>query len=64
MSNRKVLYTYDIRMITGRCERTARNMSTVIKRKNGVPFVTVKTFCEYSGVEEEVVLEYLARTYG
>ena len=59
---RVVLYPKDVENITGRSERTARNLIQKIKMARGKSkneFVTVKEFCAYTGIEEELIKEFL-----
>ncbi|PSL44985.1 hypothetical protein CLV51_105360 [Chitinophaga niastensis] len=61
--NRIVIYAKDIRNITGRSERTARKMLQQIREANGKKkgeFVTVMEFCSFTGLEEEIVSQFLA----
>jgi len=60
--NRIVIYAKDISNITGRKERTARKLLASIrkkyKKKKG-DFITVKEFCEYTGIETDLVKSFL-----
>ena len=59
---RVVLYPKDIENITGRSARTARKLLQKIRlalEKNPDEFVTVKEFCTFYGIEEELVKEFL-----
>jgi len=59
---RIVLYPKDVENITGRSDRTARNLIQKIKKAQGKSrneFVTVKEFCAYTGIEEELIREFL-----
>lgn len=43
--------------------RTARNLLQKIRQQTGKPkgaLVTVKDFCSYTGIEEELVKDYLS----
>lgn len=60
--NRIVIYPKDVENITGRRERAARKVLQKIraafgKDKDG--FVTVREFSLYTGIDEEIVKEYL-----
>ncbi|PSL44150.1 hypothetical protein CLV51_10615 [Chitinophaga niastensis] len=60
--NRIVIYAKDIRNITGRSERTARKMLQQIREANGKKrgdLVTVVEFCRFTGIEEELVTQFL-----
>ena len=61
---RIVIYAKDISNITGKKERTARKIIAQIRRKyNKKPgdFITVYEFCEYTGLNEERVRQFLTR---
>lgn len=56
------IYTSDVMLITGKSERQARNIINDIKayfRKEKHQFITIKEYCEYSGLKEEDVLGYI-----
>jgi hypothetical protein len=59
---RVVVYPKDIENITGRKERAARkllqNIKTAFKKRRD-QFVTAYEFSLYTGIDEEVVREYL-----
>ena len=62
MPVRIVVYPKDVQNITGRKERAARKVLQNIrevfgKQKDG--FVTVKEFCAYTGIDEDIVKEFL-----
>lgn len=60
--NRIVIYARDIENITGRKERTARQLLQRIRKANGkVPgqFVTIAEFCRFTGLKEEEVSRFL-----
>jgi transcriptional antiterminator len=59
---RIVLYPKDVEHITGRSDRTARNILQKIRKalgKSKDQFVTVREFCAFYGLEEEYVKEFL-----
>ena len=60
--NRIVIYAKDISNITGRKERTARKMIAQIrkkyKKKKG-DFISVKEFCDFTGLQEDCVYPFL-----
>jgi hypothetical protein len=59
---RIVIYAKDIQNITGRKERTARRLLAQIRlrlNKHSHELVTVKEFCNYTGIAEEEVRQYL-----
>ncbi len=56
------IYPKDVQCITGKSERYGRKLIREIKNKLGKKsnqYVTVKEFCEYTGLEEEEVNNYL-----
>jgi hypothetical protein len=60
---RACIYPKDIQCITGRSERYGRNLLNKVKAHFGKEphqFITVKEFSEYSGIEEEIVNEYIS----
>lgn len=59
---RVVLYPKDVENITGRCDRTARKLIQKIRIARGKlknEFVTVKEFCAYTGIGEELIKDFL-----
>jgi len=59
---RVVFYPKDIENITGRRGRTARKLLQRIREafgKQSHEFVTIKEFCIFSGIEEELVKDFL-----
>lgn len=59
---RACIYPKDIQRITGRSERYGRKLLQDIRNffgKESYQFITVKEFAEYSGIEEETVLQYI-----
>lgn len=60
--NRIVIYPKDVENITGRKERAARKVLQKIKQafgKDKDAFVTVQEFSLYTGIEEDIIKEYL-----
>jgi len=60
--SRIVIYAKDIENITGRSERTARQLLQRIRKANGKKkeeFVTVKEFCQFTGLKTEEVAIFL-----
>ena len=62
--NRKriCIYAKDIQLITGRSERYGRKLLQTIREtldKEPHQFVTIYEFSEYSGIELEVVNQYI-----
>jgi hypothetical protein len=60
--NRLCIYPKDIQIITGRSDRYGRNLIKKIKdhlsrEQNQV--VTVEEFCQYLGLQQEVVVKQL-----
>ena len=61
---RSCIYPKDIHCITGRSERYGRKLINQMKKhfgKQSHQFITVSEFSEYSGINEEVVEEYLMK---
>lgn len=59
---RIVIYPKDVALITGRTERTAQRILTLVRKAYGKKrgdFVTVSEFCLFAGFEEVEVLEVL-----
>ncbi|AOW16850.1 hypothetical protein LPB03_04920 [Polaribacter vadi] len=59
---RACIYPKDIQRITGRSERYGRKLLNDIKSfldKEPHQFVTVNEFSEYSGIQEDIVNEYI-----
>lgn len=59
---RACIYPKDIQRITGRSERYGRKLLNDIKDyfgKESYQFITIKEFVEYSGIEEETVMQYI-----
>jgi hypothetical protein len=62
MPARVVLYSRDVENITGRSSRTCRKLLQKIRLALGKApdeFVTVKEFCNFYGIGEELVKEFL-----
>lgn len=62
MPKRIVIYSKDVQNITGRKARAAQQLLARIrsvfgKEKDG--FVTVREFCMYTGIEEDLVKDFL-----
>jgi len=59
---RVVIYVRDVENITGLRPRTAQKLLKTIRDKLGKPstaFITVKDFVAYTGIEEDLVKEFL-----
>ena len=60
--NRIVIYAKDVMNITGRKERAARKLLAQIrgkyKKKRG-DFLTMKEFCNFTGIDETEVKQFL-----
>ncbi|MCB4797211.1 hypothetical protein LG649_00005 [Tamlana sp. PT2-4] len=59
---RACIYPKDIQRITGRTERYGRKLLSKIKQhfnKEPHQFITIKEFAEYSGINEDVIKEYI-----
>jgi len=62
MPKRVVVYAKDVENITGRKERAARKVLQKIRELVGKPkdgFVTVREFSLYTGIDEDLVREFL-----
>jgi len=59
-SDRMVVLPKDVMRLTGRSERSSRNIIARIKKLKGTSFVNVEDFCAYTGLNKKRVLEYLA----
>ncbi len=60
--NRIVIYAKDIMNITGRKERAARKLLARIRKKYNKKkgdFLTITEFCEYTGIDKELVKSFL-----
>ena len=59
---RLVLYPKDVENITGRRDRTARKLLQKIWQALGKQtheFITIKEFCLFTGINEELVKDFL-----
>jgi hypothetical protein len=59
---RVILHTRDVQNIMGLSERGARRLIARIKafyNKKPYEYITVKEFCGYTGIEEEIVKSFL-----
>jgi hypothetical protein len=62
MPKRIVVYAKDVENITGRKPRTARKLLEDIRKKLGKgkdQFITVREFSAYTGIDEDLVREFL-----
>ena len=62
ITKRVCIYPKDIQLITGRSERYGRKLLQTIKdvlEKEPHQFITIKEFSEYSGIEFDVVKQYI-----
>jgi len=60
---RACIYPKDIQCITGRSERYGRKLLNEIKvhfGKEPHQFVTINEFSEYSGIEVDIINEYIS----
>lgn len=60
--NRIVIYTKDVVNITGKKERTARNLLVRIRKANNKPkdgLVTIEEFCAFTNIKPEHVTSFL-----
>lgn len=61
-TKRVCIYPKDIQLITGKTERHGRRiLQTIRENLNKEPhqFVTIQEFSEYSGIEVEVINQYI-----
>ena len=61
---RACIYPKDIQRITGRSERYGRKLLNDIKAhfgKKSYQFITAEEFAEYSGIDQQIVDEYLMK---
>lgn len=61
-TKRVCIYPKDIQLITGRSERYGRKLLQTIKdalQKEPHQFITIKEFSEYSGIEFDIVSDYI-----
>lgn len=61
-TKRVCIYPKDIQLITGRSERYGRKLIQSIKEylgKEPHQFITVQEFSEYSGIELELIEQYI-----
>ena len=59
---RIIIYPKDIQRITGKSERYGRQLIRKIKEdlaKGDHQFVTINEFSEYTGIEEDLVRQYI-----
>lgn len=62
MPSRLVVHSKDVQNITGYMPRTARQLLQTIRAVVGKPksaLVSVREFCKYTGLEEDLVKEFL-----
>ncbi|XVJ66820.1 MAG: hypothetical protein HEQ40_11900 [Lacibacter sp.] len=60
---RVVIYPKDVENITGRRGRTARKLLQKIRDalgKSKNDFITIKEFCLFTGIDEDLVKDFLA----
>ena len=61
---RACIYPKDIHCITGRSERFGRRLLNEMKKhfgKQAHQFITAQEFSEYSGIDQQIVDEYLLK---
>ena len=61
-TKRACIYPKDVQRITGKSNRYGRKLLQDIRAyfdKSSNQFVTFKEFSEYTGIEEELVIQYL-----
>lgn len=62
LPTRVVIYPKDVENITGRRGRTARKLLQKIREalgKRSHEFITIREFCLFTGINEELVKEFL-----
>lgn len=62
MPSRVVIYVRDVKNVTGRSDSASRALLSKIKEvlgKKPGQFITIKEFCEFSGIEEDTVREFM-----
>jgi hypothetical protein len=62
ISTRLTIFTKDVQLITGRARRTACTLLQQVRTAVGKAkhqFVTIAEFCQYFGLNEELVKEFL-----
>lgn len=60
--HRLIIYPKDIQLITGKCERSAQLFLNHIKSKLGKnknQFLSIKEFCQFTGLNDEDVLKLI-----
>ena len=60
--HRLCIYPQDIQLITGKSERQCRNILNDIKvfyKKEKHQIITIAEFCNYMGLESDVITNYL-----
>jgi hypothetical protein len=58
-SFRSILYIKDIMKLTNKTYRSAMRMAALIKKQNGVKFVSTDAFCAFTSIKEETMRNYL-----
>jgi hypothetical protein len=58
-SFRRILYIKDIMKLTNKTHRSARRMAALIKKQKGVNFISTDAFCDFTGIREETMRDYL-----
>lgn len=61
---RIIIFTQDVKNITGKSARTARNLLRDIRQslnKDKNQFITIKEFCQYTGLKEEDVGKFIIK---
>jgi cytochrome oxidase assembly protein ShyY1 len=59
---RSIVYPKDVENITGLADRTARNVIQNVRKAFGKQkhqFITIREFCAYTGIDEDLVREYM-----
>ena len=59
---RVIIYPKDVEIITGRKNRTACTLLQNIRKACGKAkhqFITIREFCHYTGIDEELVKDFL-----
>jgi mevalonate pyrophosphate decarboxylase len=58
-SFRRILYAKDIMKLTKRTYRSALRMAALIRKQQGVNYVSTDAFCAFTGIKEETMRNYL-----
>ena len=62
VKKRVCIYPKDIQLLTGRSERFGRKLLQTIReslQKESHQFITIGEFSKYTGIEEDIINEYI-----